>query len=369
VIRAAAEEAEATADDDLAAVVRAARDGASAALEATPQMLPALADAGVVDAGGKGVLLLLQTFVAALEGEPIPAPEEVHKLEAARPRGPRYEVMFLLGASEGAVGDMTQAWSKLGESIIVGGEGGTYNCHIHTDRVEETLGAAKAAGAMSEVAVTDLYEEVGGRRSARDCCSLIAIAEGSGTAKLLESLGADAVLEPSQVTGDGLRRVIEGRPTPEVVLLVAGDELDEVAQRARETTSKKLAVRVVPSAAEALAEIVFFDPAVPADGNVAALDHAAADVKSGRVTASDGGYVALQGHDEVAAGDDVTDVAVALLDDLIRDHHEVVTVLTGRGVPKGAEARLRARLQEEHPDIVAELYEGGGTDLFTFCAS
>jgi DAK2 domain fusion protein YloV len=149
VVREAAEAASArhAAGGDLVEVLEAARDQGGDALARTPEMLPVLAKAGVVDAGGTGFLLLLDVLLHLVDGRPVPEPEEVDELPDEVRHGPgaegahgdisdlRYEVMYLLEAPDASIPAFKDVWAGIGDSIVVVGGDGLWNCHIHTDDI------------------------------------------------------------------------------------------------------------------------------------------------------------------------------------------------------------------------------------------
>ena len=144
---------------DLAEVVRAARDAGRAALDETPDLLPVLAAAGVVDAGGAGYLLLLDALLHVVANAPLP---EAGSVRPALPDGvmgeQRYEVMFICHLDDASIGSLKARWSEIGDSIVVGGGGGQWNCHVHTNDVDAAIeAAADLGGRPQELRVTDLF--------------------------------------------------------------------------------------------------------------------------------------------------------------------------------------------------------------------
>ena len=193
VIREAAEAGQAAVAAEGAAALEAVLDAAAAAgadaLERTPTLLPVLAEAGVVDAGGAGFLLLLDSMLNVVAGRPVPAPDlsgvAARPVAAAAHSGGeevgdlRYEVMFLLESpDDGAVEGFKRAWAEVGDSIVVVGGEGIWNCHIHTDDIGAAIEAGIAAGRPRDIRVTDLAEQV----SHRDVEEERWVREGTGAA-------------------------------------------------------------------------------------------------------------------------------------------------------------------------------------------
>src|ERR1019366_7921517 len=148
-------------------------------LARTPELLPVLAQAGVVDAGGTGYLLLFDALLFVVDGRPIPEPPELpdnfdtaiaathgadgesaEDIQAAVLAGLRYEVMYLLEAVDETIPSFKEVWAGIGDSIVVVGGDGLWNCHIHTDDIGAAVEAALDAGRPRDIRVTDLLDQV-----------------------------------------------------------------------------------------------------------------------------------------------------------------------------------------------------------------
>ena len=170
VVRAAAEAAEAARDageQALVGVLDAASAAARDAVLHTPDLLPVLKEAGVVDAGGRGFTLLLDAFLEVVADRPIPEPEFVNTpssveahLSGSDIASLRYEVMYLLEAEDSTIPSFKQTWAALGDSIVVVGGDGLWNCHVHTDDIGGAIEAGIEAGRPRHLRVTDLLEQV-----------------------------------------------------------------------------------------------------------------------------------------------------------------------------------------------------------------
>jgi len=175
VVRAAAEGAEgAPANASMVAVLEVAQRSARVALARTPEQLPVLSAAGVVDAGGTGLVLLLDAFLFVADGRAMPEPPGEGDASAAAPTlsdphlshstgDPgelRYEVMYLLEAPDETIPDFRDVWAGVGDSIVVVGGSGLWNCHIHTNDIGAAVEAALDAGRPRRIRVTDLWDQV-----------------------------------------------------------------------------------------------------------------------------------------------------------------------------------------------------------------
>ena len=217
VARAAAQGA-ASATSLEEAVVEA-RSAAKEALAKTPEQLPVLKRAGVVDSGGTGLVLWFDALCHVVTGEELPVTPalpttvSVEELDEATDGESsiadlRYEVMFLLDGDDDAMPAFRAAWESLGDSIVIVGGDGFYNCHIHTDHIGPSIEAALAVGRPRDIRVTDLLEQTGEEGWVLEAAprenvsapttAVVAVALGEGVAQLLTSSGVAEVVMGGQ---------------------------------------------------------------------------------------------------------------------------------------------------------------------------
>ena len=149
-------------------MLTAARDMGREALARTPELLPVLADAGVVDAGGAGFLFFYDAALHVVAGEPLPEPDDGVAASSPVPAGlgaeelgdQRYEVMYFCDLADEHIGSLKEAWGEIGDSIVVVGGDGLWNCHVHTNDIGAAIEVAiELEGRPHEIRVTDLFEE------------------------------------------------------------------------------------------------------------------------------------------------------------------------------------------------------------------
>src|ERR1700676_4485112 len=219
VPRAAADGAQ--AGTDLVDVLDRARRAAADALARTPELLPVLADAGVVDAGGAGFVLLLDSFLHVADGRPMPDAPADGPAAVMSPRTPpaggagtvvdlRYEVMFFLEADDETLPAFRDVWAGIGDSIVVVGGGGLWNCHIHTDDIGAAVEAGIDCGRPRQIRVTDLFEQVEEERWVRDAASA-----PPGQQEALDQPATTAIV--AVATGDGIRRIFHSLGVQRIV--------------------------------------------------------------------------------------------------------------------------------------------------------
>lgn len=400
VARVAAESATAADSDDLLITLEAARGGAAEALEQTPEMLQVLKDAGVVDAGGAGFVLFLDAMLNVVDGRPVPEAPEVTELDLASISSApaqndaeksiadlKYEVMFFLDAPDDSVEGFKSAWAEIGDSIVVVGGDGLWNCHVHCDDIGAAIEAGIAVGRPHGIRVTDLIEELeenawvqeamgqssvpaDGRTSA-----VVAVAVGDGVAKIFRSLGVANLVVGGQTmnpsTAD-LLAAVEAVAASEVVILPNNKNIIPVAEQVDAQCDTKT-VRVLPtrSIAEGFASLLVYDPEADADANVAGMAEAYEAVTAGEVTqavrdsATDvgpvttGDFIGIGPSGIRSIAESVVGATTALLDDLIDETHEIVTLITGADAQEADVVAVEAWFEANHPDLEVETHEGG----------
>ncbi|HUR50095.1 MAG TPA: DAK2 domain-containing protein [Acidimicrobiales bacterium] len=413
VVREAAEAAAQSAEGGragLAEVVQSARDAAQKSLDRTPELLPVLAQAGVVDAGGAGFLLLMDALLHVIDGRALPEPPDATSLPAgsvtATPSDGhdslnaahdsvsdlRYEVMFLLDAPDHAVPAFKEVWAGVGDSIVVVGGDRLWNCHIHTDDIGAAIEAALEIGTPRRIQVTDLMEQVAEEKWVRDAVAArgtptdeedvgpavptaaVAVATGDGIRRIFRSLGVHQLIAGGQSMNPSTAQVleaVEAAPAEEIVILPNNKNIVPVAQAVRELTDKT--VRVVPttSVAEGFASLLAYDPEATADENHTAMLEAAARVIPGEVTqavrSSDspagpieaGDWLGISRDGISAVESSATDAVCALLGKLVTDDHEIVTLIEGEGARPAHTRTITEWLAEHRPNVVAEVHHGG----------
>ncbi|MBA2953488.1 DAK2 domain-containing protein [Nocardioides sp. MAH-18] len=397
VIRAAAEAAEALDPSTTRArdVFVAAAAGAREALAHTPEQLPALAQAGVIDAGGRGVSVILDAAETVLTGRrpvpvtspigsrhiPVPQPDLAGDLT---PDGPAYEVMYLLDAEDDAIGTLRAALGTLGDSLVVVGGDGIWNVHVHVDDVGAAIEAGIEAGRPHRVRVTHFAEQVAeaGPRMApsRTGRRVVAVAAGPGLAALFEEAEAVVVLGgPGRRASAGeLHEAIVGCGAAEVVVLPNDADTVRAAEIAARTAEADLAgairVAVIPTHAQVtgLAAVAVHEPGRNFDQDVLEMTATARHARQGAVTVAARQAMTMAGPCEpgdalgVIAGDfavvgkDLYTVATEVLDRLLAGGGELVTIVAGEEDADGSLAtRCAAYVEDQHPAVDVVVYDGG----------
>jgi DAK2 domain fusion protein YloV len=400
VVRLAAEAARQVADDGgtLVDVLDAAKAAGTEALEDTPNQLPVLKEAGVVDAGGAGFLLLLDAFLNVSAGRPLPESPAVaaspvaidHLVTESHGDGVgdlRYEVMYFLEAPDETIPAFKNVWAGIGDSIVVVGGDGIWNCHIHTDDIGGAIEAAMDCGRPRNIRVTDLMEQVEEERWVREAAidegesdehhepvptAVVAVGTGEGIRRIFHSLGVQKVVAGGQSMNPSTAQIleaVEAAPGEQVVILPNNRNIIPVAEQVAPLASKP--VRVVPTTgiAEGFAALLEYDPQAGADDNAENMTEASQRVVSGEVTRAvrdsgaikEGDWLGIAGKSIEAVAPTLSEAATALLDRLVDPDggHEIVTVIEGDGSSPADTRRITEWLHEHRPQVTAEVHHGG----------
>jgi uncharacterized protein len=382
VARALAERAEelAAADPPVAEMLADLVAHGEAALAATTDQLDILREAGVVDAGGAGVLEILRGIAAQVRGEPLPELEAVGAeipLEAVHQELSRYRycTSFFVEGDDVEPQELERELTKLGDSLLVVGAPGAVKVHVHTDNPGAALALATERGVIEEVDIKNMHVQTADRteRLERNAAvtGAVAVVLGDGNRRLFESLGASTVeggetMNPSTAE---LLAAVEALTEQSVVLLPNSKNVVLASEQAAKQSAKD--VRLVPtrSMQAGLGALVAFDAGRTLDENVAEMEEAAGAVRAGSVARASrdakvadveveaGAFLGLVDGEPVASGGELGPVAADVVSRLVGDGADVLTVLVGDGAA-GEDAVLES-IRAAHPDIEVEVHDGG----------
>ena len=376
-------------------VFTAAAQAARVALAATPTQLKVLADAGVVDAGGRGLSVILDSAERVLTGRrptrgpaaglvrarsiPIPLVEESPG-EDLSADGPAYEVMYLLDAEDAAVPSLRTTLGGLGDSLVVVGGGGLWNVHVHTDDVGGAIEAGLSAGRPYRIRVTHFAEQIAARspRRGRTGRAIVAVAASPALGALFEEAGAVVVLADvgSRPSTEMVLSAITGTGAAEVVVLPNDSDsvrVAEVAARmAEESGAARVAVIKTVAQVQGLAAMAVHEPGRSFDADILEMTATARHVRHGAVTIAARQAMTMAGPCEpgdvlgVIAGDfavvgaDLYGVAEIVTERLLGGGGELVTLVAGAAEEAPVLAsRCVDHLRRKYPHVDVVVYDGG----------
>jgi len=380
VIRELAEETEerATADLPLTQLLHAVVARGEDALARTPEQLAVLREAGVVDAGGAGLLEIVRGLAAGVAGEPIPeAPEHREELglDAIHQELSRYRycTVFVV-EGEGLDREGLEAeLEPLGDSLLVVGDDTALKIHVHTDDPGRILSMGGAIGVLDGVEIANMHRQTEERQerlleavpdAEPNASDVIAVVAGAGNRRLFQSLGAATVIEGGQTMNPSTSELVEAIDTaraPEVLLLPNNDNVILTAEQAAGLAGKAVQV--------GLAALVAYDGSRSAEENAEEMREAIDAVATGEVTIAsrdaqlngvavrEGNYLGLADGKAVAGGESFEEVARAVIEQLLEQPRGLLTLLTGDGDPPLGD--LIKGVEERHPELELDIQAGG----------
>ncbi|MFI9205962.1 DAK2 domain-containing protein [Streptomyces sp. NPDC053048] len=392
----AAADAAASAAGDAATVARAAHERARTALAATPGQLEVLGRAGVVDAGGQGLVEVLGALAAALAGTtpvpaaaaaPSPRPTRAWRHEgcpadlggdAATGAAPAFEVIYLLDAGDDAVARLRTRLDALGESLVVVGGDGLWNVHVHVDDAGAAVEAGIEAGRPHRIRITHFgaAAQEATRVGEPAQRAVVALVPGEGLAALCAEAGATVVgVRPGEPPASGeLVQAIRRANAREVVLLPNDADLRHTAAAAAEqarTEGVRVALIPTRSPVQGIAALAVHESARRFDEDVVAMTAAAGATRYAELTVAErqswtmagvcqaGDVLGLIDGDVAVIGAELAFTAETVLDRMLAAGGEMVTLVLGAGVPDTVADRLQRHVRGGHLAVDTVVYRGG----------
>lgn len=371
------------------------------ALEETPKLLDVLREAGVVDAGGEGLVVALRAGLAALKGEEFPEDAELGlPVEGAAANGDphnkhairltdvehQYCTEFLLFGRDLSVSSVRAALGHLGDSLLVVGTGSMLKVHIHTNEPAEVLRIACAWGEIDSVSVGNMkrqnreHAQPGGEGAAihegngvAGRVGIVAVAVGEGFEALLKSQGVSAVVRGGQTMNPSageLAEAVDSLPHSHVILLPNNRNLIMSARQVGSLTRKRVSVIPTVNVTQAVSITVDFDPERDPEKSVEAMTKALERVRCAEVTRAvrdatvngrrvrEGDVIGIVDGELVASGSDLAAVLLESIGGLSPQKGELITLYPGVDVTDEEAEEHRRVIQERWPGCDVEMYRG-----------
>lgn len=395
-IAAAAETAISTIDNPIT-LLEIVVDAADQSVQRTPELLPVLKDAGVVDSGGKGLFFILEGMLRYINGQPLdtaiatvrPLADMIleNTMESIEP-GQDFEVIvdFRPDSSLDLVGFYSDL-EQMGTSIQVGEGDGMYRLHIHvpTDHLYQPIEYTRGLGTVTKVAIENLIDQMD---TSKDECSgskialapvepgqiaVVAVAPGAGIGRVFASLGVAALVEGGQTMNPSTQEIIhafENLPTDKIIILPNNKNIILAAKTAADLTVKQVVViesRTVPQGLAAMMRLV---PDGEMDTVAAEMSEALSDVETGEITTAtrsveidgveveEGETIALLNGKLVLSANSIEDACLGLLKKAHADHFELITMFYGDNIAKQEVFRIADMIRSRYPNQEIEVQEG-----------
>jgi DAK2 domain fusion protein YloV len=403
VIREAADRAVEAAEieDDIIAVLEAFLSRAKETLELTPDMLPVLKEAGVVDAGGLGLVHIVEGMLSFMKAGRMVEAADVGTsagavMEHIVDLTYGYCTEFMIRGAKADMEEMKRVLSELGDSLLVVGSPELVRVHVHTDHPGKALEyGVSLGGSLSKIKIDNMREQQEGFYAARKkadspparkeapkprkAIGIVSVAPGDGIAEVLRSMGADEIVDGGQTMNpsvEELLKAVEKVNADKVIILPNNKNIVLAAEQADKASSREISVVPSKSVPQGVAAITAFNSHNDLETNLRAMAEAMSKVKTGEVTMAvrdvknegvnvkKGDIIALYDGRIRAATRSCEEAILSLIRQMAEDGGELATLFYGKDVEKKAAETLTEKLREEFPDIDFELYYGGQPHYF-----
>ncbi len=374
---------------------------AEKSLDNTPNLLPVLKEQGVVDAGGKGLVVILQGALKAAKGETIEKIEDA-ELERKTPKAFvdgevedddiefAYCTEFLIKGDSDKAEEFKQKLIPLGDCLLVVGASGIIKTHIHTNNPGRVLEYASEIGMLQDIKIDNMRiqhkeklfkdEEVEAAKGKNRVVepteeyAFVTVSIGDGLDEVFESLNADYIVKGGQTMNpstEDLLKGVESTPGKNVFILPNNKNIQLAAEQVKELTKRNVKVIPTRSIPEGISAMLAFQPDTSFDENEEAMKDAISHVKSGQVTYAvrdteisgkkigEGDVIGIAHGDIVSVGSEVTEVTCELIEELVNEDHSLITLYYGEDVDEEDGEKLLKELEEEYEDLDIELVYGG----------
>ena len=367
-------------------------------LKQTPEMLPVLKKAGVVDAGGQGLLYVFEGFYKALAGIEIAQPEggeEEHK--AVLPQ------LDTVGSDEHDLDNIKYAYCTeyfvinlkkhvtdedieklrdklmaIGDCVIVIGDVNLVKVHVHTNTPNRALYYALQLGELDKIKIENMLEQhralVKAREANKKPIGIVSVCAGEGVAAMFKELTVDEVIEGGQTMNPSVEDILHAVDkvnADSVIILPNNKNIIMAAERVKELTKKRCVVLPTTEVPEGISAAIVFDPSLDLNTNVEEMTQAFRRIKCGEVTMairnteldgfkiSEGDYIGLDSKKIVSKSDNVEGAVVDLIEKIKGDDDEVITLYYGQDVNETEAGELAGKLEERFDDCEVVCYNGG----------
>lgn len=370
-------------------VVAAARDSVAR----TPLLLSVLREAGVVDAGGQGLYVILEGALRYLRGEPMDTDELVEAVPTAVVSSPAegdvqygYCTEFILQGQNLDLDEIRERIAGCGDSALVVGDDQTIKVHVHTFRPGDVIGFASGRGTLHNIKIDNMQDQhreylvmgddaLGAQTDQEaDGVAVVAVVSGSGLCNVFESLGVRTIVPGGQTMNPStqeLLHAIEGLNEKDVVVLPNNGNVVLAAQKAKELSQKNVVVVPSETVPQGISALLAFNYQADLEKNAEAMDKATHNVQTAELTRAirsvkingleveEGEIIGLLNGELTAKGKSIEEVAEQILEQMKADEHEIITAYHGEDVTELQAQELIDHLRKNYPEQEWELIDGG----------
>ena len=375
--------------DDLRAVWSKTVEAARASVVRTPMLLPVLKEAGVVDAGGQGLLIILEGALKYLNGEPMELAATGGGAQAleqiAREEGWGFDVQFHIRGMNLDVDTIRDQLASMGESALIVGDATLIKVHVHAPMPGAILDYGCSVGVVTNVIVENMQEQyidfMAGQAArppitAEDIAEMttVAVVPGAGLTRVYESLGVGRIVAGGQTMNPSIQDILQAIDTvktDQVIVLPNNKNIIPAAEQARLLAKKQVAIIPTKTVPQGIAALLAFNFQSDLDTNVKAMTRAAQNIRTIEITKAtrsatfdsievkEGQFIGLIDDDLAGAGDDRTIVALNMLKQARIEECEIVTIYYGDTVSANEAEELSEAIRRQYPSQEVEVVSGG----------
>ena len=404
VIRVIAEEAEAARDkrDDVVDMFKLVLSAGDSILKRTPEMLPVLKQAGVVDSGGMGLMVIFRGMYAALTGEPVDAIAEVgadgmpmpgefvddHDAIGEITFG--YCTEFIVShprpdMRESDVVRLRRRLERMGDCVLVISDMNVVKVHVHTNEPGKALQYALELGELDSIKIDNMMEErrereakqaaeAAAKAAEQKDYGIVAVALGEGLTEIFRNLNVDQIVDGGQTMNPSIQdlaKAADATNARNVIILPNNTNIILAAQQASALTERHVIVLPTKSVPMGISAALAFDPAATPEDNEAAMTEAAEQVHTASITYAvrdtnydgqeihEGDIMGMIDNKLSVLGSEIAQVGMDVTEKMVNEDSALITVYYGADVAEDDARALRDALAEQYSDCDVELQMGG----------
>lgn len=391
-------------ETDIIALMEKILIEAKASLKRTPDLLPVLKEVGVVDSGGQGLVTIYEGFLAALKGEELPEETvevEMEDLVNAEHHKITQDFMdtseivygycteFMVKFEDDKLKDypyneeeFRETLSEIGDSLLVVSDDEIVKVHVHSEQPGDCLTLGQRYGSLINMKIENMREQHSAIVSNKEKTNtpiekaeygIVTVTMGAGLKALFESLGATVVIEGGQTMNPSTKDITEAitrAHAKNVLVLPNNKNIQMAAEQAADIADENVAVVPTRTIPQGISAMLVFDPEAELAANQEAMEAASKEVKTGQITYAvrdtqiDGitiekdHFMAIEDGKIIASNEKKQEAVKSLLNELITEDDEILTILYGEDVTETEVAEIEAYVEEYFEDIEIEIHNG-----------
>jgi len=386
----------AASSEDLRYILDRVTSEARHSVTRTPSLLPVLAEAGVVDAGGQGLFVILEGMLRFMRGEPVTADAGLTTTVDLRPLHPEgeqgygYDVQFIIHGENLNIEEIRQTITGMGDSALVVGDSEAIKVHVHVPDPGVPLGYGASMGSLSRVIVENMQEQYQeyilsqSRRPAVSAealskISTVVVASGQGLTDVFESLGASAVVPGGQTMNpstEDILKAIESAPSDDVIVLPNNKNIVLTAEQAKSLSQKN--VQVVPTITipQGITALLALNYQADLPTNARIMDEAAQGIQTAEITKAvrsvqingmgvrEGEIIGMVNGMLKVKGSSPSEVVLAALGQMDTELYEIITLYYGESITADEAEQIAAEITDRYPGQGIEVVDGGQSHYY-----